>query len=199
MTAIRIYRLCGLLALLFWAGPVSYAATLSPIPQQQAKRFCRLLVCDNNNRIVPISVFIRQQSQQHTDSLTIEQLFLFYVVNYQGWQTLRIFPHEAAHGVVWYAPTDALPQDMSEEHRKYIHEVFPRLISEIEAGNWETVDAYIDRMLQYQCQFGGGKLPSQPSLYTIVGIFLVIPILVMLCHSSNFITFLAKIQKKEVD
>ena len=92
-----------------------------------------------------------------------------YVFDYQGWQTLRIFPHQKADGIVeWYAPTDELPQDMSEEHQKYIHEVFPRLIAEIEAGNWDTADAYIDRMIQYQCQFGGSKLPSRLSSIVII-------------------------------
>jgi len=161
--------------------------SLSPhvVPQEHAAHFCRLLVCDNDNRLMPLSVFVHQQTPQQDDSLTIEQLFLVYVVEYNGWQTLRIFPHKALDGTVsWYAPSDELPQDVSEEHRKYVREVFPRLIAEISAGNWKTVEAYIDRMLQYQCQFGAGRQTSRPSSVAIIGIFAV-PLL-LLCL---FLTF----------
>ena len=149
-------------------------------PRPQAVHFCQLLVCDNDHRIMPLSAFIRQQSPLVDDSLSIEQFFTTYVFDYEGWQTLRIFPHQADDGTTsWYAPDDALPQNMSEEHRKYIAEVFPRLISEVEAGNWDTVDAYIERMIQYQCQFGGKPLASQPTFYGLVSIFLAIPLLIL--------------------
>lgn len=116
---------------------------------------------------------------------------MIYVFDYQGWQTLRIFPHQKADGTVeWYAPTDELPQDMSEEHQKYIREVFPRLIAEIETDNWETADAYIDRMIQYQCQFGGSKLPSRPSSAVIIGIFVLFFILIILGHYYKGYLFL---------
>ena len=162
------------LALLFLAGSVSLFATSSDWPQQQAKHFCRLLVCDNNNRIIPLSAYIRQQPLQQNDSLIIEQLFTTYVFNYDGWQTLRIFPHQKTDGsIVWYSATETLPQEMSEEHQKYIHEVFPRLLTEIQAGNWQTVDAYIARMIQYQCKFGASIHSSSPSYSVLLIIILV--------------------------
>ena len=161
------------------AGPA--LAVPHVVPQEQAARFCRLLVCDNDNRLMPLSAFVHHKTPQQNDSLTIEQLFLVYVVDYDGWQTLRIFPHKAVDGTVrWYAPSDVLPQDVSEEHRKYIREVFPRLIAKISAGNWQTVDAYIDRMLQYQCQFGAGRQSSRPSSVAIIGIFAVLLLLLLL-------------------
>ena len=171
-----------ILTLLFFAGSVSILAASTTLPQQQAKHFCQLLVCDNENRITPLNAYIRQQPLEQNDSLSIEQLFATYVFNYDGWQTLRIFPHHKANGtVVWYSATDALPQDMSKEHQKYIHEVFPRLLTEIQAGNWQTVDAYIDRMVQYQCKFGTTSTGSTPSfpvyllvLLLILGVWVVI-------------------------
>ena len=176
----RLYLIISLLSLSI-SLPASVSTPLSSrrgdcgeTPQTLAKHFCRLLVCDNDHRVMPLSAFIRQQTPLSDDSLTIEQLFTTYVFDYQGWQTLRIFPHQAADGTIrWYAPTDPLPKDMSEEHSKYIHEVFPRLIMEMEASNWATAEAYIDRMMQYQCQFGGKKLTTQPSSFTIIGIILL--------------------------
>ena len=53
-----------------------------------------------------------------------------------------------------------------------------------EGGEWETVDAYIDRMIQYQCQFGGSKLPTQPSSAIIIGIFFLFFALAILYKSS---------------
>ena len=90
---------------------------------------------------------------------------------------MRLFPHKENGVVSWYSATDELPHSMGSEHQKYIQEVFPRLVAEVQAGDWETVDAYIDRMIQYQCQFGGQKLPARPSSAAIIGIFLLFPAL----------------------
>lgn len=183
MLSAKISRFIGLLTLLLFAGSVSlFAVTL---PQRQAKHFCQLLVCDNENNIRPLSVYIRQQPSEQNDSLSIEQLFMVYVFDYKGWQILRIFPHQKTDGtIVWYAPTDELPQDMSEEHKKYIREVFPRLIAEIEAGNWDTADAYIDRMIQYQCRFGSSSdITRHPYPIIFVIVLLLIGVLVGLQKS----------------
>ena len=69
-------------------------------------------------------------------------------------QTLRLFPHVMKRHVTWYAPTDPLPASIGSEHQKYIREVFSRLNSLIQTGNWKSVDTFIDRMIRYQCQFG---------------------------------------------
>ena len=56
--------------------------------------------------------------------------------------------------LVWLAPDDIdHPATLSEEHQKYINEVLPRMAAEAETGNWETVDEYTDRLLQYQRTF----------------------------------------------
>lgn len=89
--------------------------------------------------------------------------------------TLRIFPHKSgamASAVSWYAPTLRLPESIDAEHRRYIQEVFTRLNAEVKAEHWETVDAYIDSMIKYQCQFGGNPPSQSPSSYTIIAIFL---------------------------
>ena len=108
-----------------------------------------------------------------SDGLCVEQIFAGYVLLADGWLTMRLFPHQEDGVVTWYSADDELPASMGLEHQKYIREVFPRLVAEVQAGHWSMVDAYIDRMIQYQCQFGGSKLPPQPSSAAIIGIFLL--------------------------
>ena len=188
---VKDYLRISLLTLLMTAGSVALWAAPLVMPQKQAVHFCHLMVCDNEDNVCPLSAFIRQQPLHRQDSLSIEQLFMQYVFDYKGWQTLRIFPHQLSDNrLVWYAPADQLPQDMNVEHQKYIHEVFPRLIAEIEAGNWDTVDAYIDRMIQYQCRFGGTAPDSSTSLpiYLTILIVIVILLVVIFVIRSSHIT-----------
>ena len=110
---------------------------------------------------------------QADDSLSVEQIFAGYVLLADGWQTMRLFPPQENGVISWYSATDELPASIDSEHQKYIREVFPRLVAEVQAGHWSTVDAYIDRMIKYQCQFGGQKLPARPSSAAIIGIFLL--------------------------
>ena len=121
-----------------------------------------------------LSFRARSGRSQPDDSLSVEQIFAGYVLLADGWQTMRLFPHQEDGVISWYNATDKLPSSMSSEHQKYIREVFPRLIAEVHAGHWSTVDAYIDRMIQYQCQFGGSKLSPRPSSAAIIVIFLLL-------------------------
>ena len=160
------------LALLFIAGSASLSASPLVIPQMQAAHFCQLFVAENSS----LSTLSRQAHQvisQPDDSLSVEQIFAGYILLADGWQTMRLFPHQENGVVSWYSATDELPASIDPEHQKYIREVFPRLVAEVQVGNWEMVDAYIDRMIQYQCQFGGSKLPPRPSSAAIIGIFLL--------------------------
>ena len=118
---------------------------------------------------------------QADDSLSVEQIFAGYVLLADGWQTMRLFPHQEKGVVSWYSADDELPSSMGSEHQKYIQEVFPRLVAEVQAGDWETVDAYIDRMIQYQCQFSGNMQSSRPPATIIIGIIIVITFFLALC------------------
>ena len=165
------------LALLFIAGsafvlsPSKASAAPLVIPQQQAAHFCQLFV-SNNSSVSTLSMQARKAIQAD-DSLSLEQIFTGYVLLADGWQTMRLFPHQENSVISWYSATDELPASIDSEHQKYIREVFPRLVAEVQEGHWSTVDAYIDRMIQYQCQFGGSKLPPRPSSVVIIGIFLI--------------------------
>ena len=161
----------ALLALLI-AGPHCVFAKPSVLPEKTAAHFCQLFV-SNNASLSTLSRRAYQMISQPEDSLSVEQIFAGYVLLADGWQTMRLFPHQENGVVSWYSATDELPASMSSEHQRYIREVFPRLVAEVQTGDWETVDAYIDRMIQYQCQFGGQKLPARPSSAAIIGIFLL--------------------------
>ena len=187
------------LVLLFIAGSASLSAAPLVIPQKQAAHFCQLFVSEGSSlstlsrrahqmiqlteQRAPSELARRWSSRdgrrrsQPDDSLSVEQIFAGYVLLADGWQTMRLFPHQENGAVSWYSATDELPASIDSEHQKYIREVFPRLVAEVQAGHWQTVDDYIDRMIQYQSQFGGMKLPPRPSSATIIGIFLLFPAL----------------------
>ena len=157
------------------AGSASLSAAPLVIPQKQAAHFCQLFI-SNNSSVSTLSMQAHRMIKPD-DSLSVEQIFAGYVLLADGWQTMRLFPHQENGVISWYSATDELPVSIGSEHQKYIREVFPRLVAEVQAGDWKTVDAYIDRMIQYQTQFGGQKLPVHPSSAAIIGIFLPFPAL----------------------
>ena len=171
------------LTLLFIAGSASLSASPLVIPQQQASHFCQLFVAERlrvgdgtsgmDSSLSTLSRQAHQMISQPDDSLSVEQIFAGYVLLADGWQTMRLFPHQEHGAESWYSATDELPASIDPEHQKYIREVFPRLVAEVQAGDWEMVDAYIDRMIKYQCQFGGQQLPTRPSSAAIIGMFLL--------------------------
>lgn len=186
---------------LLMAGPALAAPRV--LPQQQAEHFCRLMVSDGEGSIYPISVYAANLTRYlfgttHYGDYSAQQVLTGYIFFYDDWaqeplslrdgfdlvaelhsgSTLRIFPHKQQ----WYAPTARIPESVPAEHRRYMHDVFTRLNGEVQAGNWSVVDAYIDRMVQYQCQFGGRHHALRPSLFHIIGIFLVVSMLAMLCY-----------------
>ena len=178
----------ALLALLI-TGPHSVFSKPLVLPEKQAAHFCQLFVSERlrvgdgtSGMNSSLSTLSRRAHQMipPDDSLSIEQIFAGYILLADGWQTMRLFPHQENGAVSWYSATDELPVSIDSEHQKYIREVFPRLVAEVQLGHWSTVDAYIDRMIKYQCQFGGQKLPPRPSSAAIIGIFLLLLALIIL-------------------
>ena len=185
--------------ILLIAGSASLSSAPLVIPQKQAAHFCQLFVAERlrvgdgtSGMNSSLSTLSRRAHQmiQPDDSLSVEQIFAGYILLADGWQTMRLFPHHENGSVSWYTATDELPASIDAEHQKYIREVFPRLVAEVQAGDWETVDAFIDRMIQYQCQFGGQKLPDRPSSAAIIGIFLLFLALIFLAHNYKKYLFL---------
>ena len=177
-----------LLALLF-AGSQCVFSRPVVIPKQTAEHFCQLFVSDGTS-VSPLSRYA-SQTLQPTDSLGVEQIFAGYILLADNWQSLRVFPHRESGKVSWYSASDELPSSMTAEHQKYIREVFPRLIAEARSGNWTMVDAYIDKMVQYQCQFGGTKASTSVSpmlLVSILVILLVSIVLLLRRAQKNYFT-----------
>lgn len=190
------------LLLLFLSLPVTALAANASPPiggergGASARHFCRLLLNDGTT-ISPLG-YHAQRLLAPNDSMTVEQQFMSYIFYNDNWQSLRIFPHRQADGTInWYAPVDELPASIGLEHQKYIREVFPRMQQEIEAGNWNIVDAYIDRMIEYQCTFGSATpttnhdskeavfgFPVSQGLGTGIALLSII-LLPLLCHSMK--------------
>ena len=169
LSSLRVFKY-ALLALLL-AGPHCVFSAPLVLPQETARHFCQLLISDGST----VSTLSQHghQMMQADDSLSVEQIFAGYILLADNWQTMRIFPHQEGDRVSWYSATDDLPASMDSEHQKYIREVFPRLIEQVHAGDWKSVDAYIDKMLQYQCQFGGQKASSAVSSGFLVVVALI--------------------------
>jgi hypothetical protein len=118
-----------------------------------ALHFTQILVCDAEGNVGSLSAFLANSTHQSPEAN--HQLFFSYVFNYDGWKTLRIFPHQREDGTMgWYAASDSLPSSVDAEHRQFIHEALPRLGNLIEAKDWQAADAFIDRLLLYQTTFG---------------------------------------------
>lgn len=181
-----------LILLLTVAGPASAAPRV--LPREQATHFCRLLFSDDG-KIYPLSIYAQHLTAMlcgdlHYGEYTPEQVFTGLIFFYEDWskepmpfsngqgrvvieelhsgQTLRLFPHFEGSQIRWYAPTDVLPQNLDAEHRKYIQEVFFRLDAEVQAGRWAAVDDCIDKMIAYQCRFGGTEQAADTHLWLAV-------------------------------
>jgi hypothetical protein len=166
----------------FFLLHVSVDAKPRVLPQQQAAHFCRLLLNDGEGRIYPLKLYATRlttllYAEPRHAGFSAEQVFTGLIFFYDDWaqepmalgdgrgrmlmeelhsgQTLRIFPHVQGKHATWYAPTDRLPSSVDDEHQKYISEVFDRLNAVVHEGNWKLVDDFIDKMIQYQCRFGG--------------------------------------------
>ena len=132
-------------------------------------------------------IFFFDDWQQEPALLQADDHSRWLLTQLHSGQALRVFPHNAGEpfslnpssfiphtssfspqpsAVVWYAPTDKLPSSVGEEHRKYISEVFTRLNGEVQTGQWATVDAYIARMIAYQCKYSS-TTETRPIAYPL--------------------------------
>lgn len=171
------------------------------LPKEQAAHFCRLLVSDGESKVYPLSTYAQHLAtllcgQPSYGDYTAEQVFTGIIFYYDDWirepfiltasadrqqlvyelhsgATLRIFPHKSGNTVSWYSPTGTIPASVDTEHRRYMQEVFTHLNTEVQAEDWETVAAYIDRMIQYQCQYGGTKQAQSPSPIALIFLILL--------------------------
>ncbi len=76
---------------------------------------------------------------------------------------LKLFPFESKEegvGLQWYAPTGKYPQDMEQERKEYMHNIFGILYQDALAGHHAHMSEAIDKMAGYQKRYGGMSVPS---------------------------------------
>lgn len=139
-----------------------------------------------------------QQDSFYKQAAKVDEKLALIMALHQG-TPLKLLPYrDKAHHITWYAPTDNLPSTMDKEHQKYIREVFTLLNGEVQAGNDVRVNAFLDKILDYQRTFGRESLPSATQvkaehLYNKVAFA---TILFMVCLTMGFLSFLLLIFKK---
>ena len=105
--------------------------------------------------------------------------------------TMKVFPFTSHGKTTWYAPTDEIDTlSVPAENRLYMGTCFMLLYEEIAAGNYETVNHYLDKMLAYQQQNGGSSIPSDNRLQA-ERLYNSVPfatILFMVCLTLGFLT-----------
>ena len=205
------YR-CRLMLALLVAGSASVFAAPRALPQEQAAHFCRLMVYDGEGKVYPLSTYANHLvtmlcGQTSYEGFTAEQVFTGLIFYYDDWirqpfiltadaerqtlvhelhsgATMRIFPHRTGGVLTWHSPTETLPATIDAEHRRYMKEVFTRMNAEAAAQNWTAVDAYTDRMMEYQCRFGGSRLAAPPTSTTVVALFALFLAVIFVFYAS---------------
>lgn len=140
-----------------------------------------------------------QQESFHKEAAKMDEKIMLIMELHKG-TPLKLLPYQEKSGgsVTWFAPTDNLPATMDAEHQKYIREVFTLLNGEIQAGNYERADAFIDKMLKYQQTFGRQSLPTatQVEAEHIYNKVAFATILFMVCLTMGILSFLLLIFNK---
>ncbi|MBQ4387450.1 MAG: cytochrome c biogenesis protein CcsA [Prevotella sp.] len=189
--ASRRQALMAVMLLLSVAGNLSAAPRV--LPPETADRFCRLFVVADD-RVCPMETYAldftrKLYGKNRYGDYSAAQVLTGFIFFYDDWMAelptdgrkaesrriaaaslhsgrpLKVFPYADDHRTVWYAPTDPLPESMSEQQQRYIREVFTRLNGEVQAGRYDVANAYLDKMLLYQQTFGGRSLPTEGRLW----------------------------------
>ncbi len=139
----------------------------------------------------------QQQESFHKQVSKMDEKLMLIMDLHKG-TPLKLLPYQDKGAITWYAPTDNLPEQMDEEHRKYIRDVFTLLNGEIQAGNYQRANAFLDKMLVYQKTFGASSLPTdtQVKAERIYNKVAFATILFMACLTMGILSFLLLIFNK---
>jgi ABC-type transport system involved in cytochrome c biogenesis permease subunit len=139
----------------------------------------------------------QQQESFHKQVSKMDEKLMLIMDLHKG-TPLKLLPYQDKGTITWYAPTDNLPEQMDEEHRKYIRDVFTLLNGEIQAGNYQRANAFLDKMLVYQKTFGASSLPTdtQVKAERIYNKVAFATILFMACLTMGILSFLLLIFNK---
>lgn len=139
----------------------------------------------------------QQQESFHKQVAKMDEKLMLIMDLHKG-TPLKLLPYQDKGTITWYAPTDNLPEQMDEEHRKYIRDVFTLLNGEIQAGNYQRANAFLDKMQDYQKTFGASSLPTdtQVKAERIYNKGAFATILFMACLTMGILSFLLLIFNK---
>ena len=134
----------------------------------------------------------------HQDVTKVDDKLMMLVELRQG-MPLKIFPapltfNHQPSTIIWYAPTDKLPDEMQLERKKYIQDAFSLLYKYALNRQWGQMDQMLTKMQQYQLRYGAASLPS-PTQTWAEHIYNKIPfatILFMVCLTMAFLTLIRK-------
>ena len=155
----------------------------------------------NNGYILGPYIQEYYQGQQregfHKQAAKMDEKIILIMELHKG-TPLKLLPYQEKGKITWYAPTDNLPTTMNKEHQKYIREVFTLLNGEIQAGNYERANVFLDKMLAYQKTYGGQSLPSSTQVKAehIYNKVAFATILFMVCLTMGILSFLLLIFNK---
>jgi ABC-type transport system involved in cytochrome c biogenesis permease subunit len=68
---------------------------------------------------------------------------------------LKVFPHKYEGKLLWYAPTDELPEETSENEQLLIQGSFDLLKDFADEEDWQAMESMLDKLKLFQKKFGG--------------------------------------------
>ncbi len=97
---------------------------------------------------------LHEEAMRYDDKLQL-------ILQLREGKLLKVFPfYSKTDGLNWYSPTDKLPDDMEEERKQYISNIFSYLYQDALSGNYDRMGETLDKMLRYQKTYGGTSIPS---------------------------------------
>ena len=95
----------------------------------------------------------------HRDIVKTDEKIMLLIELRRG-TPLKIFPHTTDGHTMWYAPTDKLPETMSENEQLFVQRIFTLLYQEAAAGKYAEMERLIDKIERYQQRNAGNSIPS---------------------------------------
>ena len=131
-----------------------------------------------------------KQDGFHKQAAQIDDRLMLVMELRQG-TPLRLFPYTTNGTTTWYGPTEPIDSTLvPQAERQFIQNIFTLLNEEVQAGNWPTVNEYIDKVLRYQQKNAGASIPSDMRLKA-EHLYNAVPfatILFIVCLTMGFLT-----------
>lgn len=103
---------------------------------------------------------------------------------------LKVFPHEYGGKLLWYAPTDELPEDMPENEQLLIQGSFDLLKDFANEEDWQAMESTLEKLKLFQKK-SGGELQLSPQKIFAEHVYNKINSIKPLAFANLFIGLLA--------